>query len=67
MATAQTCSMTSEKQQQEAPGQNREECVEKRLARDLLGYLREYARERPSVVAACCLGVGFVLGWKLKP
>jgi hypothetical protein len=43
-----------------------EECVEKRLARDLLGYLKEYARERPGVVAVCCFGAGFVLGWKLK-
>lgn len=30
-------------------------------------YLREYARERPEVVALWCFGIGFVLGWKLKP
>jgi hypothetical protein len=29
--------------------------------------LREYARERPEVAALWCLGIGFVLGWKLKP
>jgi hypothetical protein len=34
---------------------------------DLLEYLREYARERPEVVALTCFGVGFILGWKLKP
>jgi hypothetical protein len=34
---------------------------------DLLVYLREYARERPEVVALTCLTIGFVLGWKLKP
>jgi hypothetical protein len=34
---------------------------------DLVIYLREYARERPEVVALTCFGVGFVLGWKLKP
>ena len=34
---------------------------------DLVEYLREYARERPEVVALWCFGVGFVLGWKLKP
>lgn len=28
---------------------------------------RAYARERPGVVALWCLGLGFVLGWKLKP
>jgi hypothetical protein len=34
---------------------------------DLFEYLREYARERPEIVALTCFGVGFVLGWKLKP
>jgi hypothetical protein len=34
---------------------------------DVLIYLREYARERPEVVAFTCFAVGFILGWKLKP
>jgi hypothetical protein len=34
---------------------------------DLADYLREYARENPGTVALWCLGVGFVLGWKMKP
>lgn len=34
---------------------------------DLTEYLREYSRERPEAVALFCLGLGFVLGWKLKP
>jgi hypothetical protein len=34
---------------------------------DLIIYLREYARERPEVVAITCFGIGFILGWKLKP
>lgn len=34
---------------------------------DLMNYLREYARENPEATALWCLGVGFVLGWKLKP
>lgn len=29
-------------------------------------HFREYGRERPGVVALWCLGIGFVLGWKLK-
>ena len=33
---------------------------------ELLEYVRQYARERPEVVALWCLGIGFVLGWKLK-
>ncbi len=27
---------------------------------------REYARERPEVIAMWSFGIGFVLGWKLK-
>jgi hypothetical protein len=32
-----------------------------------IDFLREYARERPEIVAMWAFGVGFVLGWKLKP
>lgn len=34
---------------------------------DLVDYMKEYARQKPEVCALWCLGVGFVLGWKLKP
>ena len=34
---------------------------------DVTQYLREYARSQPEMAALWCLGVGFVLGWKLKP
>ncbi len=37
------------------------------LPRDLADYFKRYAHEKPEVLALCCLGVGFVLGWKLKP
>jgi hypothetical protein len=30
-------------------------------------FLREYSRERPEVVAMWAFGIGFILGWKLKP
>lgn len=33
----------------------------------MLEYLQTYARERPEMVALWCFGIGFVLGWKLKP
>jgi hypothetical protein len=36
------------------------------LGRDLVEYLREYARENPEAAALWCFGIGFVLGWKLK-
>jgi len=34
---------------------------------DATEFLREYSRSRPEVVALWAFGVGFVLGWKLKP
>jgi len=36
------------------------------VGRDLVEYLREYARENPETAALWCFGIGFVLGWKLK-
>lgn len=38
-----------------------------RPAPDLVAYASEYARQRPDVVALWCFGIGFMLGWKLKP
>jgi hypothetical protein len=32
-----------------------------------LEFVREYSRERPGVVAMWAFGIGFILGWKLKP
>jgi hypothetical protein len=34
---------------------------------DLYQYFTDYARKRPDVVALWCFGIGFILGWKLKP
>ena len=33
---------------------------------DLTAYLQEYAKQCPETVGLACLGVGFILGWKLK-
>jgi hypothetical protein len=33
---------------------------------DLTAYVQEYAKQRPESVALACVGVGFILGWKLK-
>lgn len=37
------------------------------VGKDLIDYLKEYAREKPEVAALWCFGIGFILGWKLKP
>lgn len=34
---------------------------------DVVDYVKAYARQQPEKAALWCLGVGFVLGWKLKP
>jgi len=34
---------------------------------DFLEYAIQYARENPGTAALWCFGVGFILGWKLKP
>jgi hypothetical protein len=39
----------------------------KKITEDVVDYLTAYARENPGYTALACIGVGFVLGWKLKP
>jgi len=45
----------------------RSEQTELQPAADIVEYCKDYAREKPEVVALWCFGVGFILGWKLKP
>lgn len=40
---------------------------ESHLLQDIGSYLKTYARERPDVAALWCFGIGFVVGWRLKP
>jgi len=42
-----------------------EACLQ--TTKSALEHFREYQRERPEIVALWCFGIGFVLGWKLKP
>jgi hypothetical protein len=36
-------------------------------ASEALERLKEYARDEPIMVACWAFGIGFVLGWRLKP
>ncbi len=36
-------------------------------AQDLATYLKAYAKDHPDVAALWCFGIGFIIGWKLKP
>jgi len=37
------------------------------VANDVMEYLKTYAKEKPEMAALWCFGIGFILGWKLKP
>jgi hypothetical protein len=37
------------------------------ITHDLANCLIEYAKKNPGYAALGCIGIGFVLGWKLKP
>ena len=37
------------------------------ISQDIIEAVIKYGREKPASAALICLGVGFVLGWKLKP
>jgi len=36
-------------------------------ANEAVDWLKDYAREHPTSFGLWALGIGFVLGWKLKP
>jgi hypothetical protein len=36
-------------------------------AEGAMNFLRDYAKENPEATALWCFGIGFVLGWRLKP
>jgi len=41
--------------------------VARQSVEDMLSQFRDFAREKPDVAMLWCFGIGFVLGWKLKP
>ena len=34
---------------------------------DVIEYVTSYARQNPGTAALWCFGIGFILGWRLKP
>lgn len=41
--------------------------IEAEPVKDIIESARSYARKNPEAAALWCFGIGFVLGWKLKP
>lgn len=60
-------STEQQSQQRKINKQKSQDAEEKRPVDDLMEYWKQYAQERPEVCAMWCFGIGFVLGWKLKP
>jgi hypothetical protein len=64
MANTQTAQRTNQR------GRERQALAEGDMAeigRNLVEHFKEYARENPETTALWCFGIGFILGWKLKP
>jgi hypothetical protein len=61
--------MTANDPRQASPGHAPRSTQDEALQplQDLMNYCRNYAREQPEMAALWCFGIGFVLGWKLKP
>ena len=51
----------------QAPLQERVQVAAESALDDGVKYVRKCVRENPEAAALWCLGIGFVLGWKLKP
>ena len=63
----QTKATTAKNAESAVPRAARSATVEMPPSQDIADYLKAYARERPEVAALWCVGIGFILGWKLKP
>jgi len=61
MSAAETRSSTAQRWPRDLAEENEGQ------PRDLLTHLKKYASENPAEAALWCFGVGFVLGWRLKP
>lgn len=52
---------------QQAQSGHSERQAELQPFEDLIEYAASYARENPGTAALWCFGVGFIVGWRLKP
>jgi len=43
------------------------QCREMGAGEAAMCYLHSYVQEKPETVALWALGIGFILGWKLRP
>lgn len=69
MATTTTQNRAERNPESHANGGGGKPACEKEMSVlcDLQCYTREYVQQQPEKAALICIGVGFLLGWKLKP
>jgi ElaB/YqjD/DUF883 family membrane-anchored ribosome-binding protein len=65
MASTSTNAKRMQHQAEELLDQAKE--AVRKPAGDIVESLRDYAHKNPESAALWCLGIGFVLGWRLKP
>lgn len=65
MATTKTMKATTMKARANRIGNNAMKNVETTMS-EMTDYATHYARQNPGHAALICLGMGFILGWKLK-
>lgn len=66
MPVTERKSTSSEMRDFERPADDRRP-AELSPGQDLLDYAKDYARKNPGIAAAWCFGIGFIVGWRLKP
>ena len=49
------------------PDSLQEEIFQSDVIQDAIETTRKYVRSHPEASALWCFGIGFILGWKLKP
>lgn len=63
----QTSTKNGTQKKQETPARQERSSEEMKPLDDIVEYAKRYAREKPDVAAAWCFGIGFLVGWKIKP
>lgn len=65
--TTQNASSTLRQPAPQGPAVNEQACDQLKPVDDIVDYVTTYARQNPGTAAVWCFGIGFIVGWKLKP
>ncbi len=65
--TTQNASSASRQPASQGAVVNGQTCDQLKPVDDIVDYVTTYARQNPGTAAVWCFGIGFIVGWKLKP